>query len=235
MQQQSSTTHHRRTTRLASSSDLFRSGTPNRSHKKKRRLFYTGTRDCQKTAERRPRPRLKSRGEDGTRPDWRRTALKRLELSPPDQDVRSMLKQQREDLRRDHYETEVPSEHFHRRATSGETLVANTNRTREDEVTLHQLRLNRWRPLQQTIHRFAKADSHICTFCAEEESTEHFLFKCSRWQEGRKEIVGSFPSVNQLQETPRQHPNLPHAYWSTTIPQSVNEVHITTTSNHKVT
>ena len=150
------------------------------------------------------RPRLKSKGEDGMRPDWRGTARKRLDRIGPNQDVREQLKQQREELRTEHYNQVTPETNFHRRATKGIPLPHDTNRTREDEITLHQLRLNRFPYLQQTLHRFGKADSPNCLECNEEveETSEHFLLQCPRWTEERHQHLGHEPTELQLQDAP---------------------------------
>ena len=133
------------------------------------------------------------------RPDWRRTVRKRLDIIGPHQDVRVQLKQQREELKTKHYNQVTPGINFHRRATMGIPLPHDTNRTREDEITLHQLRLNRFPNLQQTLHRFGKADSPNCLECNEVEKTsEHFLLHCPRWTEERHQHLGHEPTQQKL-------------------------------------
>ena len=148
------------------------------------------------------RPRLKSRGENNTRPDWRRTARNRLGDLPDNEDPRSRLWRERERRKWERYNETTEEDHFHRRATDGCHLEHDSQRTRAEEVLLMSLRVNRAHELQQTKYRYGRAESPICPFCSsgEEESAEHYLLYCETWADIREETIGNQPGPDVLQD-----------------------------------
>ena len=89
------------------------------------------------------------------------------------------------------YIKEVNINHINRRATNGQTLAFNAHRTRDEEVQLHQLRLNRAQWLQATAHRFGRSDSSVCPpLQLSDEDTAHYFTACQAWREERDECSG---------------------------------------------
>ena len=152
------------------------------------------------------RPRLKSRGESNFRRDWRTASSSRLSMVPEGADTATTRHTIRNDNDRlDHleYQKRVSENHFHRRATEGVKLAHSSSRSRDEEVQLHQLRLNRAPWLQSTAHRFGRADSNLCTMCnLDEEDSEHFITACPAWAKQRAQCLGLSPSVADLQRDP---------------------------------
>ena len=103
---------------------------------------------------------------------------------------------------RDVYARNVPPEHLHRRATGGEALPPDPTRSRQHDVLLRHLRLNRAPFLRATIHRWGKVDTPTCPHCNEEpEDTEHFLLRCPRWAALRAEVFGPSPTLHDVLHT----------------------------------
>ena len=77
----------------------------------------------------------------------------------------------------------------------GLALEHSTNRSREEEVLLHRLRVNRCNNLAKTEHLFGRIESSQCRQCNSEEveDTEHFILKCDKWNEERMLTLGSNP------------------------------------------
>ena len=152
------------------------------------------------------RPRLKSRGESDFRQDWRTASSSRLSMVPEGADAATTRHTLRNDNDRlDHleYKKRVSESHFHRRATTGVKLAHSSSRSRDEEVQLHQLRLNRAPWLQSTAHRFGKAVSNTCTLCnLSEEDSEHFITACPAWANERAQCLGWSLSVADLQRNP---------------------------------
>ena len=150
------------------------------------------------------RPRLKSRGESSFRKDWRQTASRRIAEIPRGSSVRAQIIQDREDRARATYFSHTPADSWHRRCTNGQSLPVWTTRTREEEVALHRLRLNRATHLQHFRHRIGKEDSPICTNCdlQQEETAEHYLLTCPRWTKERLDCLGAVPDPSILQNAP---------------------------------
>ena len=109
-----------------------------------------------------------------------------MERVPAGIDAREWLNTSKEDRALDEYNNAVPEDHFHRRLTAG-TPRRPTNCTREEEVLIHRLRLNRAPFLQACAARHGRTGSPICQFCnrGDQEDTEHFLWHCPRWDEER--------------------------------------------------
>ena len=150
------------------------------------------------------RPRLKSRGETTFRPDWRSVSRKRLAKVGPGQCVRHKIRDDTIDTEDQFYYDNMDQEGFHARATKGKRLPQDENRTHKEEITLHQLRLNRAPWLQQVAHRFGREKSDICPHCDanEPESAEHMLVRCQKRNEERQETLEDNPSVTALQDNP---------------------------------
>ena len=60
--------------------------------------------------------------------------------------------------------------------------------SRKDSITIRQLRTGKSPLLRQYMYRIGKADSPTCLNCDEgaEESAEHLLVKCPRWEMKRR-------------------------------------------------
>ena len=108
------------------------------------------------------------------------------------------------DIEDQFYYDNMDQESFHARATKGKRLAQDENRTRKEQITLHQLRPNRAPRLQQVAHRFGREKSDICRHCDanEPESAEYMLVRCQKWNEERQEPLEDNPSVSAFQDNP---------------------------------
>ena len=80
------------------------------------------------------------------------------------------------------YNTTVPPEHIHRRATGGRCLKYEKDWSRQEQVVLHQLRTNRCPLLQATLHRWNRPDTDgLCPECGVLEDTEHYICDCQKY------------------------------------------------------
>ena len=156
------------------------------------------------TTTRPHRQRLRSRGESGRRQDWRTSAQSRLSHAEEEGiNIKEAVKKQRDAIDQKNYDEKTDETTFHRRATGGCMLTTNVNRSREEEVLLMNLRLNRASFLQQVAHRHQREDSPICIYCeTEEEDAEHFLLRCEAWEDTRTRHLGAQPVLTALQDAP---------------------------------
>ena len=116
---------------------------------------------------------------------------KRIQMVPEGKGVKECINLSREEVRMTSYRDEVSPHHWHRLASrNGYPLKINSERTRQEETTLHQLRVNRTSFLANTQYRFGRIDSPICQNLDKEvvEDAYHFL-KCQRWAKQREQTA----------------------------------------------
>ena len=110
----------------------------------------------------------------------------------------------REDTRREEYRKEVSSEHSHTKMTNGLPLPPNPERAREEELCLHQLRIDRLPSAARTRYKHGTAASPICANCSwgREEDSWHIINECSKREAERRQFLGSTP-----ESTPQTDPD----------------------------
>ena len=101
------------------------------------------------------------------------------------------------------YNTTVPLDHPHRRATGGMPIKDEVRWSRREQVALHQLRANRCPQLQATLFRWKRPGTDgTCDVCGDPEDTEHFICECPKYQGARTGLLGPSPEIDILQTEP---------------------------------
>jgi len=75
--------------------------------------------------------------------------------------------------------------------------------TRREQVTLHQLRVDRCPLLRATLLRWKRpGEDGLCEACGELEDAEHFLCHCIKYQSARTQVLGPLPDLSVVHEEP---------------------------------
>ena len=139
---------------------------------------------------------LNERADEAAR---RGTLLPQPATNPSFHAMAGRIKRNIEPAWKRHYMAEVPPDNLHRRISEGEALPLDKARSREADVALYQLRANRAPFLQDTKHRWGRADTPQCPHCgAQQEDTTHFILECPRWAAARAALLGN-PTIEVLQ------------------------------------
>ena len=127
-----------------------------------------------------------------------------IQDKPENLSTKEFILTNREEVTLEDYRQKVDEDQLHRRICNGMALEHSTNRSREEEVLLHRLRVNRCSNLAKTEHLFGRIESPQCRQCdsEEDEDTEHFILKCDKWNEERMSTLGSNPIISVLQTNP---------------------------------
>ena len=128
------------------------------------------------------RARLKSRGDAEFRKDWRRTAeehYNQLQITNRRETMNRL--QQTEEIKNDYLAARKVGSGYDT-VCKGEPPPSLRPHSREDEVLVQQLCVNRCPILAECKHRFGKIPEPQCPHCNLEEKTAlHFLTKCTKW------------------------------------------------------
>ena len=136
------------------------------------------------------RARLKSRGDAEYRKDWRRTAEEhyhQLQITNTKETKNKLQQTEEMRIKNDYLAARKEGSDYDRTCRGDPPPVLLVPHSREDEVFVHQLRVNRCPILAECKHRFGKIPEPQCPHCnLEEETALHFLTKCPKWKKQRK-------------------------------------------------
>ena len=101
------------------------------------------------------------------------------------------------------YHEAVGKGHWHYRCSGGGLSLEAAPASRRDRVLLRQMRVGRTPFLQNTLHRWGRADSSLCPSCGQgDEDEEHYLLRCQTWVKERRAELGPSPEPSVLQVIP---------------------------------
>ena len=136
------------------------------------------------------RARLKSRGDAEYRKDRRRTAEEhhhQLQITNTKETKNKLQQTEEMRIKNDYLAARKEGSDYDRTCRGDPPPVLLVPHSREDEVFVHQLRVNRCPILAECKHRFGKIPEPQCPHCnLEEETALHFLTKCPKWKKQRK-------------------------------------------------